>query len=298
MSRDSKRSAVSPLSDDGEEKRLCISGDGSFLVSDPEATIIDTEFLSSTVLDLPQSSMTTEAGGRPLREELKAALCDPEVLEMISKAVAVKVTDQLRKEISGLREKIVAKDREILLLKDQVDSLEQYSRRNCLRIGPVPEITSENTDEIVKTVAKSIGVTLPDDAIDRSHRVGRVTPGAAQKRSILVKFTSFKYKEALLKARRRLNQVDAAKLLPDPEWPPLPATATAAGSSNSSASPVHRIFINEDLTKIRAEVAAKARQLKRNGKVDDTWIRDGIIFVKKSDTVNRISTLREIQMFS
>ena len=113
-----------PLSDDGEEKRLCVSGDGNFLVSDPEATIIDTEFLSSTELDLPQSSMTT-AGGRPLREELKAALCDPHVLERISKAVAAQVTDQLRKEISGLREKIVAKDGEILLLKDQVGSLEQ-----------------------------------------------------------------------------------------------------------------------------------------------------------------------------
>ena len=81
----------------------------------------------------------------------------------------------------------------------------------------VPEITSENTDEIVKTVAKNIGVTFPDDAIDRSHRVGRMTPGAARKRPILVKFTSFKHKEALSKVRRRLNQVDAAKILPDPE---------------------------------------------------------------------------------
>ena len=87
MSRDSKRSAASLLSDDGKEKRLCISGDGSFLVSDSETTIIDTEFLSSTALDLPQFSMTT-AGDRPLREDLKAALCDPVVLEMISKAVA------------------------------------------------------------------------------------------------------------------------------------------------------------------------------------------------------------------
>ena len=216
MSRDSKRSAASPLFDDGEERRLCITGDGSFLVSDPEKTIIDTEFSSSTVLDLPQSSVTT-AADRPLREELKAAFCDQHVLEIISKAIAAQVTDQLQKEISGLREKIVAKDRDILLLKDQVDSLVQYSRRNCLRTGPVPEISSENTDEIVKTVAKSIGVTLPDDAINRSHRVGRVTPGAARKRPILVKFTSFKYKEALSKVRRRLNQVDAAKILPDPE---------------------------------------------------------------------------------
>ena len=67
--------------------------------------------------------------------------------------------------------------------------------------------------------------------------------------------------------------------------PPLPATATAAGSSNSLALPIHRVYINEDLTKTRAEVAAKARQLKRDGKVDDTWIRDDFIVVKKKKKV-------------
>ena len=52
------------------------------------------------------------------------------------------------------------KNREISLLKDQVDALEQYSRRDCVRIGPVPESADENTDEIVKAVAKSVGVDL------------------------------------------------------------------------------------------------------------------------------------------
>ena len=90
-----------------------------------------------------------------------------------------------------------------------------------------------------------------------------------------MKFTPYKHKQALLKARKRLTQTDAAKILPDPEWPSLPATATATGSSGGSAPPIHRIYINEDLIKTRAEVAAKARQLKRVGKLDDTWTRNG-----------------------
>ena len=105
--------------------------------------------------------------GRSIKDDLKAALCDPDVLELISKAVAAQVSSQLRKEIAGLRDKVAEKDREILFLKDQIDSLEQYSRRNCLRISPVPEVPSESTDDIVKTVAKTTGVTLPDNAIDR-----------------------------------------------------------------------------------------------------------------------------------
>ena len=48
----------------------------------------------------------------------------------------------------------------------------------------------------------------------------------------------------------------------------------------------------------RAEVAARARQLKRDGKLDNTWTRDGIIFVKKGDSVHRMPTVLEIHVCS
>ena len=50
-----KRSANSPLSDD-EEKRHRILGDS--IVEDPDATIIDSSFLRSTVLDDPADTMS------------------------------------------------------------------------------------------------------------------------------------------------------------------------------------------------------------------------------------------------
>ena len=147
MSREGKRTAESPLSDDGYEKRQCGSAeDNSFLATDSDLTIIDPEFLSSTVLDNPAPEMASGSDiGRSIKDDLKEALCDPDVLELISKAVAAQVSSQLRKEVAE-------KDREILFLKDQIDSLEQYRRRNCLRISPVPEISSESTHDIVKTV--------------------------------------------------------------------------------------------------------------------------------------------------
>ena len=127
--------------------------------------------------------------GRSIKDDLKAALSDLDVLEPISKAAAAQVSSQLRKEIAGLRDKAAEKYRDILFLKDQIDSLEQYSRRNCF--SPVPEVSSESTDDTVKTVAKTIGVTLPDNAINRSHRVGKVTAsGLNRDQPILVKFTS------------------------------------------------------------------------------------------------------------
>ena len=225
MSREGKRTAESPLSDDGYEKRQCDSAEhNSVLATDSNLTIIDPEFQSSTVLDNPAPEMASGSDrGRSIKEDLKAAICDLDVLKLVSKAVAAQVSSQLRKEIAGLWDKVAEKDREILFLKDQIDSLEQYSRRNCLCISPVPEVSTESTDDIVKTVAKTVGVTLPDDAIDRSNRVGKVAAGGLNRdRPILVKFTSYKYK-AMMKARRGLNKMDATKIFPDSQWPALTA---------------------------------------------------------------------------
>ena len=282
-----KRSANSPLSDD-EEKRPVL---GDSIVDDPDATIIDSSFLRSTVLDGPAHTMSV--ADSTIKEQLKAALCDPGFLDLVSGAVAARVSDRLLEELAGLKEKLLEKDREISLLKDQVDALEQYSRRNCVRIGPVPESADENTDEIVKAVAKSVDVNLTDDAIDRSHRVGKKSATATRDRPILVRLTSCRHKEALMKARRALKQIDGAKIVPSADWPPL------ARNSGSSATPASRkIFINEDLTRIRAHVAAKARQLKRDQRISDTWTRDGFIFVKKNNSSYKIATMRELAVFA
>ena len=127
-----KRSANSALSDD-EEKRHRVLGDS--IVDDPDATIIDSRFLRSTALDGPTHTMSV--ADSTIKEQLKAALCDPGLMDLVSEAVAARVSDRLLEELAGLKEKLLEKDREISLLRNQVDALEQYSRRNCVRIGPV-----------------------------------------------------------------------------------------------------------------------------------------------------------------
>ena len=58
---------------------------------------------------------------------------------------------------------------------------------------------------------------------------------------------------------------------------------------------IHRI---QDLTRERSRVAARARQLKRDKKVKDTWVRDGEICVKKNDdSINKLSTSRQLDVF-
>ena len=57
------------------------------------------------------------------------------------------------------------------LLDRQVDRLEQYGRRENLEIHGVPQMKKENTNQIVKSIAKYLIVSLDNLHISSSHRL-------------------------------------------------------------------------------------------------------------------------------
>ena len=73
------------------------------------------------------------------------------------------------------------------------DALEQYTRRNSVRISGYPEQANENIDEIVLTIAGVIDVQLLPSDIDRSHRVGKTgkTTGKPRHRDIILKVATY-----------------------------------------------------------------------------------------------------------
>ena len=60
--------------------------------------------------------------------------------------MSVSVRCQRLPRIAQTRDK-VAEDWEILFLMDQIYSLDQYIRKTCLGISPVPEVSTDSTDE-------------------------------------------------------------------------------------------------------------------------------------------------------
>ena len=129
-------------------------------------------------------------------------------------------------------------------LERDLNDLEQYGRRNSLRIHGVPESEKEDADELIKTIktiAKDkLDIELQDMDIDRTHRIGRASD---KPRSILVKFTSYRARNILIKQRRKLK-----------------------GS---------KISIHEDLTKRNQELLMKTS--KQLGVVS-TWSQDGRVY--------------------
>ena len=145
---------------------------------------------------------------------------------------------KLEMSIDSMREKLVAKDEIIRKLSDfldeRTDELDQYSRRSSMRIMGIPEVTAESTDDLATKVVGSLGVEINTRDIDRSHRVGRRDDD--KPRTILVKFVSHRGKTEVMRAKKNLKSIGTKKI----------------GAQG-------KIFINEDLTRLRAQIAATSR---------------------------------------
>lgn len=115
---------------------------------------------------------------------------------------------KLTEEVTRLKSDIEAKDAKIKDLEYhfdcRLDELEQYGRRNNLRIFGVKETDREVTDDIVVDVASKMDVKLNASCIDRSHRVGRIGSGG-QPRPIIVKFTSYAYRSLMFRSKKKLK---------------------------------------------------------------------------------------------
>ena len=152
-------------------------------------------------------------------------------------------------------------------VEEWCDDLEQYSRRNTVRIRGVAEALNENTDIAVKELAaRKLSVDISDSDVVRSHRVGRRAEDRSTPRDIIVRFTTHNTKTSVMRSALKLKGT--------------------------------HVFINEDLTKTRATIAWEARTLKRERKISDTWTRDGVIFVKKGESgIQSFTTQRAWKAF-
>ena len=66
------------------------------------------------------------------------------------------------------------------------DNIEQYGRRLCLRVNDVPltkDETSKEVEDKLKEEFITMGLNLPENAIDRAHQIGRKYQVQAQQES-------------------------------------------------------------------------------------------------------------------
>ena len=193
-----------------------------------------------------------------------------QILSSVTRRIEVIEGDifECHTQIKSLKDKLKIKQTENEKLQESVRSLstqcsrpntsfeqnknenEQYSRLNSVRImglaGDSPSQSSEVTTRmVIEKLNVQTGLRLDEHDVDIAHRLGDYR--SSKPRSVIVKFT------------RRQTKVNVLK--------------------NAKKFKGTNIFINEDLTKLNAEVLASLR-LKDKKSVERAWSFDGKLYAQ------------------
>ena len=226
-------------------------------------------------------------GNREIMEQMKATLLG----DILNEINALKQDiHRIRLESNNKEEVIATLKAEVDTVTQKCDALEQYSRRNSLRISGIPEKGNEDVGETTLRLFNTVmNIVPPIDIkdIDRVHRTGAKIDG--RNRQVLVKFATYRNRQRVYRAKSALkpgNQEGARPLtLADFMTDGQPPAAVASGSGVETGPDINhtpglRIFINEDLTAQRASLLYQARQLKKKREINDCWSVDGQILIK------------------
>jgi uncharacterized coiled-coil protein SlyX len=151
---------------------------------------------------------------------LSAIYFDKKMSELQSTITALATKEDITalKDLIQKQKDIIQKlESKVDMLENKVSSLmtaseetEQYSRRLCLRINGIPlppnedEETAEEVRQKVKRVITECGLSIPDEVIDRAHRIGKGRVIAGKRcRQVIVRFSTFRHRTMLYQARIR-----------------------------------------------------------------------------------------------
>ena len=201
--------------------------------------MIINEFLD-TMLKSPDSLRTF------LTELLKREEITTKLIELIKPELTKEVSDRIKH------------------LEQQVDNLEQYSRRPCLKFAGIPENKDEVTDDLILDVINNKILTnteykLNKTNIERSHRIGK---RGKYNRDIIVKFVSYRDRALVFKNKKNLKEYN---------------------TTNKT-----NLYVNEALTQRRALLYKSARELHKKKLISNCWTYDGKIYVRPLDQDNAI----------
>lgn len=249
--------------------------------NDAAGEVIGSESASLTLSEthMKQLAALMQSSFQPQITQIIKDSFETQISELVT-SIVNGVVDGLNQQLSHLEKEnknLITENAElkkrVSKLEDVVDTAEQYSRRNCLRISGVREQADENTDEIVTNIASAIDADIDLRDIDRSHRLGRPSSDQYPRdkpRDIIVKFSTYRARYKLFKART------------------LTKTKGFKG-----------VFVNEDLTKNRSKLLYEARRRVKSEQLKSAWSTDGTILIRTtnadgSDVVRKITAISDL----
>jgi hypothetical protein len=178
----------------------------------------------------------------------------PLINNMIEKAFS-KVCEKIEEKldpIMNIREELFScLEKQRLETKYALDSIEQYSRRENIKINGVKEDEGEDLIKKITKIAEDIDVQINYADISTIHRMGKRSQG--KPRPVICRFVARHKKEELIKNRKKLKDF--------PEYKGV-------------------VYINDDLTPLRYKIMSYAKSLPN---VKQTNAHNGKIYCTKTD---------------
>lgn len=165
-----------------------------------------------------------------LQEQIKDVICSKPILDRLVSLIADAILDKVsqdvyaavnhdlenkQKEICSLQKRIQKLEKELASMAVDQEEQAQYSRRNCLVIYGIAEVSGENTDEVAMNFFKSkLDVDVSSKDIDRSHRLTskkRSTDESGRHhepstpRALIVKFARYNVKQMVYSEKKKLK---------------------------------------------------------------------------------------------
>ena len=217
-----------------------------------------------------------------IKNEIKECLKESDFLETLAEKVSQIVIQHVNKDIEELKRKfkrledenkgIITENQqmqeEITAMTQKCDNLEQYSRRNNLRIFGLPEtMDGKLEDEVLHLFNTQLNLQIKREDIDRVHRLGRT--GNTNKRNgkvgrpLIVRFANYKSRRTVFEQKKMLKGTG--------------------------------IVIREDLCQGRLDLYKKAID---KFSYNNVWTVDGKICFKYKNLTKYVTTENELTEFT
>ncbi|KAK9753611.1 hypothetical protein QE152_g1943 [Popillia japonica] len=197
--------------------------------------------------------------------------------ECITKTKYIQETQTYKNEIKHLQKKLEESDKEV---KNAQNALEQYTRRNSLRIFGIPENKNENTSDIMFCTEK-LNLDVPTTAIDYCHRL---FAKEGQQKPIIVKFIS-RYTKKLVYSKEGQQKPIIVKF--------ISRYTKKLVYSKKKMLKGSKVVIKEDLTRANQNLLKEASKRFGDRKA---WSFEGKIYVKSGDRIKTVKSISDLEI--
>lgn len=219
-----------------------------------------------------------------IRDELRSAL-DNQLLEIKNQVSVFEQSlqflsneyDSMKKEFESQKSNLITLQKENDLLRSttrdmaqRLSMMDQQSRAKNIEINCVPEHRNENILSLVQQLGKIINCPVKVEDIFYCSRVAKMNSSSTRPRSVLVSFSSPRLRDTFLASSITFNKKNPTDKL----------NTSHLGIAAEKALP---IYVVENLTAENKSLHAAARIKAKELSYKYVWVRNGRIFMRKSD---------------